>query len=174
MKIEKIVEKSTGNSPVNLTMSVVANKLAEDEKETLLMHVFVKRQKPYQQVGCAHSRNVLIEHGGGGEGHEAGFSALELWLLGLASSVGTSMEDYANEKEWNITSLQIEVEDEVNEEGYIMDLKFYITAEGLTAAQRGEMFGAVRQECKLLHTVNPNVELYFADRLVKDEIGPAD
>ena len=174
IKNEKFVEKYTGNSPVNLVMSAVANKLAEYEKETLFMHVLVKRLKPRQQIGYADSRSVMINHGGGGRDDKAGFSSLELWLFALASSAATSMEGYAEEKGWNLAFLQIEVEEEVNEEGDLMDVKFYITAEGLNAGQRGEMFGTVRQECGLLRTVNPNVELYFADRLVTDGIGPAD
>ncbi|MBN3523994.1 OsmC family protein [Paenibacillus apiarius] len=138
------------------------------------MHVLVKRLKPRQQIGYADSRSVMINHEGGGSDDKAGFSSLELWLFSLASSAAISMESYAEEKGWNLTFLQIEVEDEANEEGYLMDLKFYITAEGLTSDQRGEMFGAVRQECTLLRAVNPDIELYFADRLVEDGIEPAD
>ncbi|MBG9792151.1 hypothetical protein ABD76_06420 [Paenibacillus dendritiformis] len=129
------------------------------------MQVIVKRMEPHRQVGNVRSQNIAIVQEGE---QERGVRPGELWLMALASDVGAEMERYAEERGWALSALQIEAQDERNGEGAIMDIKLYVSAEGLTAPQRGEMFGAVRPRCRLLRAVHPNLEIYFADRLVQD------
>ncbi|BFH71353.1 hypothetical protein J27TS7_32950 [Paenibacillus dendritiformis] len=129
------------------------------------MQVIVTRIEPHRQVGNVRSQNIPIVREGE---QERGVRPGELWLMALASDVGAEMERYAEERGWALSSLQIEAQDERNGEGAILDIKLYVTAEGLTAPQRGEMFGAVRPRCRLLRAVHPNLEIYFADRLVQD------
>lgn len=133
------------------------------EKEALKLQVVVKRMEPHRQVGNVRSQRITIVQE---DEKELGVRSEELWLMALASGVGAEMERYAEEQGWPLSALQIEAQDERNDEGTVMDIKLYVTAEGLTAPQRGEMFGAVRPRCRLLRAVHPNLEIYFADRLV--------
>lgn len=129
------------------------------------MQVTVKRIEPHRQIGNVRSYSMTIVQE---NEQELGVRSEELWLMALASGVGAEMERYAEERGWVLSALQIEAQEERNDEGTVMDIKLYVTAEGLTAPQRGEMFGAVRPRCRLLRTVHPNLEIYFADRLVQD------
>ncbi|WGU93638.1 OsmC family protein [Paenibacillus dendritiformis] len=128
------------------------------------MQVTVTRMEPHRQVGNIRSQCITIVQE---DEQELGVRSEELWLMALASGVGAEMERYAEERGWALSTLQIEAQEERNDEGTIMDIKLYVTAEGLTAPQRGEMFGAVRPRCRLLRAVHPNLEIYFADRLVQ-------
>lgn len=129
------------------------------------MQIKVNRMEPHRQVGNIRSQRIAIAQEGE---QELGVRPEELWLMALASDVGAEMERYAEERGWALSALQIEAHDERTDEGAILDIKLYVTAEGLSAPERGEMFGAVRPRCRLLRAVHPNLEIYFADRLVQD------
>ncbi|BFH10727.1 OsmC family protein [Paenibacillus melissococcoides] len=129
------------------------------------MQIKVNRMEPHRQVGNIRSQRIAIAQEGE---QELGVRPEELWLMALASDVGAEMERYAEERGWALSALQIEAQDERTDEGAILDIKLYVTAEGLSAPERGEMFGAVRPRCRLLRAVHPNLEIYFADRLVQD------
>lgn len=98
------------------------------------MQVVVKRMEPHRQVRNVRSQHISIVQE---DEQELGVRSEELWLMALASGVGAEMERYAEEQGWPLSDLQIEAQDERNDEGTVMDIKLYVTAEGLTARSEG-------------------------------------
>lgn len=98
------------------------------------MQIKVNRMEPHRQVGNIRSQRIAIAQEGE---QELGVRPEELWLMALASDVGAEMERYAEERGWALSALQIEAQDERTDEGAILDIKLYVTAEGLSAPERG-------------------------------------
>jgi putative redox protein len=128
------------------------------------MKAKIRRLKNFQQLGTAQSRSVIIDQGKDRGGEDVGFRPTELWLIALSSCSVTTMTRYANEKAYSLTGIEIQAEDTVNDEGYIESVSFYVTMEGdLTEEQKQDLLHYVKNNCKLLLTVNPSLQLNYVE-----------
>ncbi|WP_051286792.1 OsmC family protein [Paenibacillus taiwanensis] len=134
------------------------------------MQVSLRRVQHDQHLGVAHTHSIRIDPRTFSEGDDAGFRPSELWMLGLASCLGRSIQQYADKQGWTIQHLGIEVEDALDEYNHIQQLTFYLRTEGIAYAARVEMFQAVRYGSKLLRTVSSEINIRFVDQTSSPQV----
>lgn len=128
------------------------------------MKIHLRRLQKFQQLANAQSRSVLIDQSLDRGGEDIGFRPTELWLIGLSSCSATTMTRYAEQQGYPVEGIEVTAEDHLDDEGYITAITFKATIEGdVNAEQKSDLLTHVRQNCKLLRTVNPSIRIEYVD-----------
>ncbi|PWW02758.1 putative OsmC-like protein [Paenibacillus cellulosilyticus] len=113
-----------------------------------------------KQLAVAKTHSVVLDRGIDQGGEDAGFRAVELWLIALSGCVGGSLNHRARGYGYPQAVTRVTAEEAVNNEGQIVSVVFTLTfATEVDTEARVKLLQETRETCKMLNTVGPHIDV---------------